>query len=29
MIDLESHGGGTILLAGVDIADLDASDFAF
>ena len=29
MIDLESHGGGTILLAGVDLADLDASDFAF
>ena len=29
LIDLESHGGGTILLAGVDLADLDASDFAF
>ena len=29
LIDLESHGGGTILLAGVDPGDLDASDFAF
>ncbi|MDE0511264.1 MAG: M10 family metallopeptidase [Gammaproteobacteria bacterium] len=28
-IDLSEHGGGTILLAGFDIANLDASDFLF
>ena len=28
-IDLTAHGGGTILLQGVDINDLDASDFIF
>ena len=28
-IDLTAHGGGTIVLQGVDINDLDASDFFF
>ena len=28
-IDLSAHGGGTILLAGFDVANLDASDFLF
>ena len=28
-IDLGAHGGGTILLQGVAIADLDAEDFRF
>ena len=28
-IDLTAHGGGTIVLQGVDINDLDASDFVF
>ena len=28
-IDLTAHGGGTIVLQGVDIDDLDASDFVF
>ena len=28
-IDLTAHGGGTILLRGADINDLDASDFQF
>ena len=28
-IDLSAHGGGTILLAGFDIANLDATDFLF
>ena len=28
-IDLAAHGGGTILLEGFDIADLDATDFLF
>ena len=27
MIDLSEHGGGTILLVGFDIANLDATDF--
>ena len=29
VIDLTAHGGGTIRLAGFDIANLDASDFLF
>ena len=29
IIDLTGHGGGTILLEGFDIANLDASDFLF
>ncbi|MYH69141.1 MAG: hypothetical protein F4147_03200 [Gammaproteobacteria bacterium] len=29
VIDLTEHGGGTILLEGFDIANLDASDFLF
>ena len=29
IIDLSEHGGGTVLLAGFDIANLDASDFLF
>ncbi len=28
-IDLTAHGGGTILLEGVEVADLDAEDFQF
>ena len=28
-VDLTDHGGGTILLEGFDIADLDAADFLF
>ena len=28
-IDLTAHGGGTILLQGMNIRDLDASDFVF
>ena len=28
-IDLTAHGGGTILLQGMELADLDASDFIF
>ena len=28
-IDLAAHGGGTILLEGFDIANLDATDFLF
>lgn len=28
-VDLTDHGGGTILLQGFDIADLDAADFLF
>ncbi len=28
-IDLSAHGGGTILLQGININDLDASDFVF
>ena len=28
-VDLTDHGGGTLLLEGFDIADLDAADFLF
>ena len=28
-LDLSAHEGGTILLRGFDLADLDASDFLF
>ena len=28
-IDLTAHGGGTILLEGVEVVDLDAEDFQF
>ena len=29
MIDLSAHGGGRVVLQGVDVTDLDASDFLF